>query len=573
MSFSVPQTAENHTMEDIVKSENYDIDLDIERQRKRRRTHSASPQPQLCAHIASPLQNIAEKEKELEVKAKESADLVTLPYIDPTAPAQPMNAAEVQLRDGKTGKVEEMSWKSDQQGLPTPPITTTQTTLPPQSDDVEMMEHSTAIDSLLSTEPVSTFAQETSGQESAIITTHQSTEENDNAFPLQPKANANGKIQGGKGKRMVNSSRKNASGSTVGKKGKGKTKASESLESRSVTPDPSSLGAYISPSGTLSDPNAVYCICQRSYSDEEEGLMVGCESCDGWFHASCVGLDEEMVDLLDVYICKSCERNTHQRTIYKAVCKRDECKKSVAGSNSKHVFCSPHCAFRYSQALLKIITNKNAIKQLTKALAPYPEPDVGITVIHHRPAPVLKETSFPNYDQTDHQLYHIQSRIVEIERLMRFIQKRKALFQYVVDRCDQLPPLTVTKSDEVQHKSKSSKKKGSRPADDRPCGWDARLITADEQVDQFVKGDEGETMRVEWEDIEVCMAGKRRCDRHQGWQKTIGVSLDIELATLTRTFNSLVENQRLLEEGRELLRLSKQARDEFLAKRQVKKYN
>jgi len=31
--------------------------------------------------------------------------------------------------------------------------------------------------------------------------------------------------------------------------------------------------------------------------------------CDDWFHASCVGLTEDQVKNMDVYICRSCERS------------------------------------------------------------------------------------------------------------------------------------------------------------------------------------------------------------------------------------------------------------------------
>lgn len=91
---------------------------------------------------------------------------------------------------------------------------------------------------------------------------------------------------------------------------------SSTQESRDSTPPVSTdQSQFTSPSGAPIDSNAVYCICRRPDTDDDDGLMVGCESCDGWFHASCVGLDEEMVELLDVYICKSCERSRCLRQV------------------------------------------------------------------------------------------------------------------------------------------------------------------------------------------------------------------------------------------------------------------
>ncbi|KIR41860.1 compass component spp1 [Cryptococcus deuterogattii 99/473] len=335
------------------------------------------------------------------------------------------------------------------------------------------------------------------------------------------------------------------------KKGRAKTKVEELKgskarsasvsESRDSTPPVwTDQSQFTSPSGAPIDLNTVYCICRKPDTDDDEGLMVGCESCDGWFHASCVGLDEEMVGLLDVYICKSCERSG---------------------------FCSSPCAFRYSQAMLGAITNKTAIKQLSKALTSFPRPKLGVTVEHHMPA--KSETSiFSVYDDTQTQLLTLQKRQEAVQKTILRIQKRQALLHIAVDRCEQLPAIAPTETEESQQKGK--KRKAGRPTDDKPCGWEASLIAEDEEVEELVKG-EGEEMEVVAGEREVCMLPRRKCDRHQGWQKTVAVSLDLELATLTRTYESLQENQRLIEEASQALKISEEARELFLTKRQAVK--
>ncbi|WVQ72063.1 hypothetical protein IAR50_001607 [Cryptococcus sp. DSM 104548] len=355
------------------------------------------------------------------------------------------------------------------------------------------------------------------------------------------------------------------------KKGQGKTKVDELKgtevqlpDSRSATPPASTTPTLISsPSGALVDADTVYCICRRPYDEEEdESLMVGCESCDGWFHAECVGLDENKVDLLDVYICKSCEGSTAQRTIYKQACKRDGCNKSVSGSNSK--FCSSRCAYRYSQAALGAVTSKQAIKQLTKGLAAYPTPNTGVSVIHHIP-PSSEYYKFP-YDEIQVQLAMVQNQLESTLKAISIIQKRQALLSAVMEKCENLTPIVV--EDSVQ--PKKSKKKGGAPAqpkEDKPCGWAAVLIAEDEEVDQGIKGQGAEIVMEGAEAWEVCMVARRKCDRHQGWQKTIAVALDFELATLSRTQSSLLESQRWIEESIETEKISTEARDSFLAKR------
>ena len=70
--------------------------------------------------------------------------------------------------------------------------------------------------------------------------------------------------------------------------------------------------------------------------------------------------------------------------------------------------------------------------------------------------------------------------------------------------------------------SKKSKKHQSKDKEERLCGWDERLVWDDTEVGIW----SGE----QWEG-DTCVKG-RRCDRHQGWQKTIGASLQVEEALL-----------------------------------------
>ncbi|ODO11109.1 hypothetical protein I350_01711 [Cryptococcus amylolentus CBS 6273] len=377
------------------------------------------------------------------------------------------------------------------------------------------------------------------------------------------RSQSNGSSHSGANKKSLTNGLKSATSSAPSsKKGKGKTKVDElkgtrdgNSGSRSATPPaPTTPTQYTSPSGAPVDGGAVYCICRRPYDEEEdEGLMVGCESCDGWYHAECVGLDEDKVDLLDVYICKSCERSTAQRTMYKQACKRDGCYKSVAGSNSK--FCSARCAYRYSQAALGAVTSKQSLKQLAKGLANFPPPNLGVSIIQHIP-PTTPDVSQSPYDDVQFQLSMIQSQLESTLKAINIIQKRQAVLSAAIEKCDSLTPIVVDDG----APPKKSKKKGGGPAppkEDKPCGWVVVLIAEDEEVDQGVKG-HGAGIVVEGaEEWQVCMLPRRKCDRHQGWQKTIA----------SRTQNSLLECQRSIEEALEAQRISTEARDSFLAKR------
>lgn len=137
-------------------------------------------------------------------------------------------------------------------------------------------------------------------------------------------------------------------------------------------------------------------------------------------------------------------------------------------------------------------------------------------------------------------LAKIKHQLGEIEASLELVKKRQAILQKAIERSEALSPVTVTVNQEAEAASKSRKKKkgggggGASGGEDKQCGWDKRLIWDDEQVmvwrneadanDNKDHDAEAEVV----EEIQICSLPKRRCDRHGGWQRTIGVSLEVE---------------------------------------------
>jgi COMPASS component SPP1 len=89
-------------------------------------------------------------------------------------------------------------------------------------------------------------------------------------------------------------------------------------------------------------------------------------------------------------------------------------------------------------------------------------------------------------------------------------------------------------------RSKASKDKISNEA---PCGFDVRLSWEDEDWGEWVYSDEGRAAlsRPAREDglaevggDNVCTITRKRCDRHQGWQRSIEASFEVEKAGQVR---------------------------------------
>ena len=48
----------------------------------------------------------------------------------------------------------------------------------------------------------------------------------------------------------------------------------------------------------------LYCLCKTAYDDSQ--FYIGCDECDNWFHARCVGISEADAESLEVYTCPQC---------------------------------------------------------------------------------------------------------------------------------------------------------------------------------------------------------------------------------------------------------------------------
>lgn len=58
---------------------------------------------------------------------------------------------------------------------------------------------------------------------------------------------------------------------------------------------------------TILDQNDdIYCLCRKWYQEGE--FMIGCDSCDEWYHGPCVGITPEFADTLRFYECPRCQR-------------------------------------------------------------------------------------------------------------------------------------------------------------------------------------------------------------------------------------------------------------------------
>ncbi|BEJ11022.1 hypothetical protein CspHIS471_0104440 [Cutaneotrichosporon sp. HIS471] len=306
-----------------------------------------------------------------------------------------------------------------------------------------------------------------------------------------------------------------------------------------------------------------YCVCNGA-NGEEGGTMVGCETCDNWFHPACVGLDETQVDMLDVFICSSCEENTSRRTSYRKMCKAG-CGR---GARSTSKFCSSRCAFAHARSLLSNVEKKD-MKALETALPAYPSPAPSVST--DRPDDHSRAVLEGAQDAaTLALLSSLQRQSADAERALAILARRQAMLAYAVGVWESFAPGVV---EEPKKRSKNKKRDGEK--DPRPCGFDPRLVWNDAEVAAW-DGSEREPTPPQEEEVEkeketaleraarlgLCAVG-RRCERHAGWQKTLAVQLEVEVTQLTRRRDELAMLGERIERAGTTAVAARRARDEM----------
>ncbi|KAH9175280.1 hypothetical protein EDB89DRAFT_1946359, partial [Lactarius sanguifluus] len=252
----------------------------------------------------------------------------------------------------------------------------------------------------------------------------------------------------------------------------------------------------------------LYCVCKTKYDDEK--VMIACDRCDEWYHTSCVHMPDLEVDLVDQFICPLCvERNPHLdlRTTWKRRClnglkQRDPnspeaCHKPARGAFSK--YCSDECGVQYMHMRISLWVDNGGNRDRLWETVKGAERREGVVAS----ARVLdiKAEDWGN----DRELARLRA------RLDTLVQKREALKAEmdVVAWREKVTELAIQHADTIEQ-----------------CGWDQRLCFGDEEVAEFGASvlesyEEGQTDvdGTQQEEAEWWCTGKKKCDRHSGWQK------------------------------------------------------
>ncbi|KAG8722155.1 hypothetical protein FRC09_006733 [Ceratobasidium sp. 395] len=332
-------------------------------------------------------------------------------------------------------------------------------------------------------------------------------------------------------------------GDATGKKSKDKEARSRS-ESRQVeTPAPEAVlqavakVAIVEPAEEEED-NRLYCICKTKY--DEERCMIACDRCDDWYHPSCVQLPESDIDLIDQFVCPLCapsesitltlchriltclsEYNAH--TTYKTRCAVRDCTKPARAPISK--YCSHTCGLKNAATQLQTLRARGVnMDQLWYAAKDARAPE-GVVYVHlpggpvpHPPPAGVNNIGSDATKMVDGRQKADLEHLAAMNEVLRQSAARRETLE------------TEVKQLKARLRLLGCAMRRAEKAGGERCGFDVRMVMNDEEWARWLGGDgkwtleeqaEGEEQKDDdayGKDEGSFCVGKKRCDRHYGWQ-------------------------------------------------------
>ncbi|KAI0348003.1 hypothetical protein BDW22DRAFT_1321109 [Trametopsis cervina] len=310
----------------------------------------------------------------------------------------------------------------------------------------------------------------------------------------------------------------------------------------------------------------LYCICKTKY--DEDRVMIACDRCDEWYHTQCVNMPDLEVDLVDQFICPVCIANNPHlplKTTYKRRCHTglnhphpsspSACHKPARGAFSK--YCSDDCAVRFMQSKIRRWGGDKAglwegVKDADRREAVVvrcvtdgqeeidggdTKPDINTPAkLSNGDASATRtEVVKPSKSKTQREADRLDSLLSRLPVRRSALKKEEELLLWRESVVD----LAIARAEAVGE-----------------CGWDQRLCFGEDEIaefgaevlqsyDSFKDGGDGDSMHVDGGDEWWCR-GKKKCDRHAGWQKLRQMEAEVDRELLNASLDKITTEEREL---------------------------
>ncbi|KAG8925768.1 hypothetical protein FRC02_009438 [Tulasnella sp. 418] len=288
----------------------------------------------------------------------------------------------------------------------------------------------------------------------------------------------------------------------------------------------------------------LYCICKQLYDDDR--VMIACDNCDEWYHPKCVGLIEEDLELVDMFICPPCiAQNPNLQTTYKVSCV--QCRRPARLPLSK--FCSDECGI---QCVM------DRVDKLSASLVDSPvQPSEWVDRLYESNAirsakrreglvSLVEKSRLGSEDaQRDAKHEEEERTLTRLRKIINDLgSQRRGKMRKVAALDARLILLEV-----------AAKRTESQGFEGR-CGYDTRIGKDEGEWEDWVESEDGrkafegfgeteEDAEMEREELKkwIC-EGRKKCERHSGWQKLKRADIELERDVLQRAIQKLKTRER-----------------------------
>ena len=322
----------------------------------------------------------------------------------------------------------------------------------------------------------------------------------------------------------------------------------------------------------------------RRLTADDERVMIACDYCDEWYHASCIQISEDSLALIDTFVCPRCETSTSDgltpavphRTSYKVPCHHVGCNEparlpmsrycSDRGGSAEVLERIEQLPYARTAAERARLAPKTTASEPTRGLVLWAQPDLA--------------TPSPDVDGADSAWFaHIRAHVTRGAQLAPALEPGTSLRAYVREhatrldlssydlarwtrelaRLDEQSAVLHARVDLLAARSKllqaAEDRQSTLPAvDDNgascpPCGFDERLCWDDEALLAWLGTPEGQACIGESRTVPspgpatatLCLVAKRRCKRHADWSAVRGAELDLLRDAQTQHLSALSE--------------------------------
>ncbi|KAI6133098.1 hypothetical protein EDD16DRAFT_1734430 [Pisolithus croceorrhizus] len=279
------------------------------------------------------------------------------------------------------------------------------------------------------------------------------------------------------------------------------------------------------------EDDKLYCVCKTGY--DEDRVMIACDRCDEWYHTQCVNMPDLEIDLVDQFTCPPCvKKNPELGTTWKRRClyglqhenpsSPSACHKPSRGAFSK--YCSDECGIKYMQLRVSRWESDGGKRDALWEAVKHAEKREGVVVRVDQSDGRVPTTGKVHVNGTRESLLGIPSKrrveweVGQLNSRLEEIVKQREMIKLDMDMVlwrEKLVTLAAQRAGKVDE-----------------CGWDQRLCFGKEEwtdfgaevLDSYEEKTEHGNDAMHVDEIspdhgEWWCAGKKKCERHAGWQK------------------------------------------------------